>query len=106
MSTTGHPPPWHNTHNAIAGLHHVRTRRRLERDENETVFHELDGALQDIAERAHYVGTDRAGREQWRASKRDHGLRMVVDPRGSNGRQLPKLVWVGQGKPPESVWTP
>lgn len=99
-------PPWHNTHNAISGLRYVRSRQRLDKDANENEFHALDGALQDIATRAHYLSTDRAGREQWRASKIDHGLRMIVDPRGATGKQLPKLVWVGQGKPPESVWTP
>jgi len=106
MSNTGHPPPWHNTHNAISGLRYVRSRSRLDRDQNENEFHGLDAELERIAGRAHYVSSDRAGREQWRSTKSDHGLRMIVDPRGARGRALPKLVWVGQGKPPESVWTP
>lgn len=99
-------PPWHNTHNAISGLRYVRSRARLGKDQNENEFHGLDAELQRIADGAHYSSTDRAGREQWRAHKRDGGLRLIVDARAASGGQLPKLVWVGQGKPPESVWTP
>lgn len=105
-------PPWHNTHTAIAGLFHIRKKLKLD-DQPSSVREEViatyDEDLQGIASRAHFVEVDRYGRELWRAPKRDYAARLVVDPRKDRTGPLdalPKLIWVGQGRPPDRVFAP
>lgn len=49
---------------------------------------------------------DRMGRELYRASRRDWGVRLVVDPdAGEREGDLPALLWVGQSRPPAWCWS-
>ena len=65
-------------------------------------------ALARLAQRAHWVDTDRHGRELWRSPRADRHLRWVVDPRQlySYPSAAARVLWVGYSKPPERLWAP
>lgn len=85
------PPPWHITDSACDRYAYAMRWRRPDRVRARQ-------ELADLVETAGYKDSDGQGRELWRCSKRlGRGLRCVVDTSG-------RLLWVGQGVPPESVW--
>jgi hypothetical protein len=91
------PPPWRISHSACKQYIHLRhwADNRLD---------DAEDALEEMMPRTHYVNRDRYGREYWRSpSKRDNGLRWIIDPRGGG---TPKLVWVGQSAIPARVFAP
>lgn len=58
--------------------------------------------LSRIIATATHKDTDADGRQLWRCSKRvGRAMRCVVDPRGYGP---PRLIWVGRGVPPNTLW--
>ena len=95
-------PPWHITHGACERYAFVcRWPATMTRD---AVITRATRELSALAQTARYKDFDRLGRERWRCG-RPSLLVMIVDP-GPVLPHLPTLIWVGQGRPPASVWTP
>lgn len=60
--------------------------------------------LRDLFQRAHFVKRDRLGREMWRSPRAEGWLRWVIDPRKVHARDLPRVIWIGQSRPPARLW--
>lgn len=98
-------PRWHLTEHAIERGAHALRMRDLSAAED---------ALYRLMPTATYRETDSAGRELWRSPASAHGLRWVLDvPDAAWSPALrrsdpaaPRVVWVGQGRPPERHWDP
>lgn len=88
---------WYITDSAVERYHHAMRWRA----------HDAARAraeLSALAETATFRGRDRHGRELWRSSKRlGRGLRWVLGPPQPPDTR-PRVLWVGHGVPPESVW--
>jgi hypothetical protein len=67
-----------------------------------------EAELEAMMPQAGFRERDRYGRELWRSPRRTGaGLRWVVDPRPTQRREKrPRVIWVGYGAPPISVWAP
>lgn len=93
--------PWHITRTACARY------ARLQ-GWSDAVEH-IEQATREIEEllpRAHFAARDRHGRELWRSSRADGGLRWVIDRRQVHEHDLPQVLWVGQSRPPTRLWAP
>jgi hypothetical protein len=93
---------WYITEHAVNG--YVFARRWPKDDEH---WQLAESELIRISEDASYRRTDRHGRELWRSpSRTGGGLRWVIDPRPHPGGPLPRVAWVGFGKPPDHFFEP
>lgn len=69
---------------------------------------ELEAAadrLAELVDTAKLRATDAEGRELYRSPKSSYGLRWVVSHSRRSEGNLPQVVWVGLGRPPEQHWT-
>jgi hypothetical protein len=71
----------------------------------EEVLRRAQAALEDAQTRVNFKRRDQFGHEEWRDSRRvGSGMRFVIDPHVDTQRgELPKVIWIGQGVPPERV---
>lgn len=94
------PPPWYITDHAITCYLHARGW-----PDNEANAHRAELELEQLSAAATYRSADTMGRELWRSPKRrGAGLRWVVDPRRYAGSPLPRVAWVGHGRPPTTLF--
>jgi hypothetical protein len=91
--------PWHITRTACARYAQLR---EWDGENAEQATREISALLL----RAHFIESDRHGRELWRSSRRDGRLRWVLDPRKVHEQYLPQVIWVGHSKPPARLWAP
>lgn len=94
--------PWYITLAAVE--HWMRVRRYPDDDAH---FERAEDELFGLIQGAKLRQTDAEGRQLWRIG-RPHKARMIVDTRKLervDGRDLPRLIWVGQGHPPHWCWT-
>lgn len=102
------PPPWHLTRTALVTYAFARrwTRSRDEADQREDLLDRAEEDLTRLQTGAGFRESDRYGRELWRSPKRTGGgLRWVIDPR-MKAPDLPQVIWVGFGAPPNGTWAP
>lgn len=69
----------------------------------------VDSALAELQRHVGLRAVGQYGRELWRGSKRlGGGLWWVVDPPALHAAAttLARVLWVGHGTPPSSVWLP
>jgi hypothetical protein len=83
------PTDWQLTSDAIAQFAHVASVRDRSYAADQ---------LRELIPTARMRGRNDVGRELWRSGPKHYGLRWVVQ----DGR----VLWVGQGRPPERLWQP
>jgi len=105
------PPParWHITETAARCfarlIRDARGHRAPRADDiGETEWQDARAALERLTVTATYRERDRRGRTLWRSPPSAYGLRWVVAPATSG--DLPDVIWVGAGRPPERAWAP
>jgi len=92
---------WYITQAAVE--HWMRLRRYPDTDAS---FERAEDELMNLSEVARLKASDTDGRQLWRTGK-PYTARLVVDTRKlmrEDGRDLPRLIWVGQGRPPAWCW--
>ena len=93
-------PTWELTRTAIERFAHVlRDAGRVsgQRASDPTLV-DAERRLRELAPTATYRETDADGRELWRSPPSASGLRWIV--------QGGRVLWVGQGRPPDRLWQP
>lgn len=94
---------WYVTDAAVRDW--LRVFRQPDSDE---AYDQAEEAILDLIPAASLKATDSLGRQMWRTG-RPQQVRFVVDTRKlmrQDGRDLPRLIWLGRGKPPGWAWDP